>query len=135
MMRLVDIAVAIGLLATSVAGQAPKRTDAVVCGVVSTVDASATHAGGANANISPDGPIHVRAQSDSEGKFVFSAVPSGSYTITAQAPGMTTQQSVTVTAGAVSEITLEMKVQTVVESTTVTASADSIDTKQSSGTN
>jgi hypothetical protein len=81
-----------------------------------------------------DGPVHIEAESDSEGKFSFDTVPSGSYTVTAQAPGMTALQSVTVTAGAISDIELEMKIQTVAESTTVTAGADPIDMKESSGT-
>jgi hypothetical protein len=135
MMRTLNIVVALGILATCASAQGPGQTDGTVRGVVSEVDTSATHAVVPDANISLDGPIHLKTKSDSEGKFAFSAVPSGSYAITAQAPGMTAQQNETVTAGAVSEITLEMKVQTVVESTTVTASADSIDTKQSSGTN
>jgi outer membrane receptor protein involved in Fe transport len=101
--------------------------------VVFTVAANATHAAVPSAHISLDGPIHVEAASDSEGKFTFNEVPSGSYTITAQVPDMRTQQSVTVLAGAVSEIALEIKVQTVAQSTTVTASADSVDPKQSSG--
>ena len=48
---------------------------------------------------------------------------------------MTAQQSMTATAGAVSDIALEMKIETVTESATVTASSDSVDTKQSSGIN
>jgi hypothetical protein len=46
---------------------------------------------------------------------------------------MSIQQSVTVTDGVVSEIALEMKILVLAESTTVTASADSVDIKQSSG--
>jgi outer membrane receptor protein involved in Fe transport len=135
MTRLVNVALIIGLLATCASAQGPGQTEGGVRGVVSAVDASARHAVVPAANISLDGPIHVKAKSDSEGKFAFGAVPSGSYTVTAQAPGMTAHQNVTVKAGAVSEITLEMKIQTVVESTTVTASVDAMDTKQSSGTN
>jgi len=134
MMRLVNIALAIGLLATGAAAQSSVQTEGTVHGVVFTVDASATQAVVPAAQILLDGPIHLEAKSDSEGKFAFNPVPSGSYTITAQASGMTAQLSLTVMAGAVSEVALEMKIQAVVDSTTVTPSAGSADLKQSSGT-
>src|SRR5215472_16333449 len=114
MMRLVNIALAIGLLATGAAAQSSGQTEGTVRGVVFTVDASATHAVVPAAKILLDGPIHLEAKSDSEGKFAFNPVPAGSYTITAQASGMTTQLSVTVIAGTVSEVALEMKIQAVV---------------------
>jgi hypothetical protein len=133
MMRFMNIALAIVLLATCAAAQSYRQTEGTVRGVVSTVDASATHAVVPAAQLSLDGPVHLEAKSDSEGKFAINVVPFGSYTITAQAPGMTTQQNVTVTAGAVSQIALEMKIQAIVESTTVTASTDSVDPEQSSG--
>jgi hypothetical protein len=98
-----------------------------------TVDATAARAVVPGTKVTLDGPAHAEAESDSEGRFAFTAVPVGSYTITAKAPGMTRQQSVTVTAGTVSDIALEMKIETVAESTTVTAGADSPDTRQSSG--
>jgi hypothetical protein len=103
--------------------------------VVFTLDASAAQAVVPAARVSLNGPIHRDAESDSQGRFDFDAIPFGSYTITAQAPGMTALQDVTVTTGTVSEIRLEMKIQSVAESTTVTASSDSFDIKQSSGTN
>jgi hypothetical protein len=103
--------------------------------VVFTLDASAARAVVPAAKVSLDGPIHRDVESDGQGKFDFDALPSGSYTITAQAPGMAALQGVTVTTGTVSEISLEMKVQNVAESTTVTANSDSFDIKQSSGAN
>src|SRR5215475_4596830 len=104
MMRLLNIALAIVLLATGAAAQSSGQTEGSVRGVVFTVNASATHAVVPAAQVSLDGPVHLEAKSDSEGKFAFNPVPSGSYTITAQASGMATRQSVTVMAGAVSEI-------------------------------
>ena len=135
MTRLLNVALAIGLFATCAFAQSPGSTNGSVRGVVFTLDASAAKAVVPGVKLSLDGPIHANAESDSEGKFQFSAVPSGSYTITGQSPGMTAQQIVTVSAEAVSEIAVELKIQAVAESTTVSASADSVDSKQSSGIN
>jgi hypothetical protein len=128
-------ALAIGLFAVAASAQDPKPTSGTVRGAVFTVNASGAHAVVPATRVALDGPVHLEAESDSEGKFAIDAVPPGSYTITAQAPGMTAQQSMTATAGAVSDIALEMKIETVTESATVTASSDSVDTKQSSGIN
>ena len=133
MTRLVHIALAIELLGSSLFAQNTQSTAGTILGVVFTLDASVPRAVVPAAKLLLDGPIHADAESDSEGKFEFKDVPSGSYTIIAKAPGMTTQEAVTVTAGAISEIALEMKIQTVAESTTVTASADAVDINQSSG--
>jgi len=111
MMRLVNIALAVVLLAAGAAAQSSGQTEGTVRGVVFTVDASATQAVVPSAQILLDGPIHVEAKSDSEGKFAFNGVLPGFYTITAQASGMTTQQSVTVIGSVVSEVALEMKIQ------------------------
>ena len=89
MTRLVLTALAIGLLATYAFAQGPARTDATVRGVVFTVDASGARAVIPAAKVSLAGPVQIEAESDNEGKFAFNTVPSGSYTITAQAPGMT----------------------------------------------
>ena len=133
MKRRVHLALAIGLFAIGVSAQTSNPTDGTVRGAVFTVDASGAHTVGPATKVSLDGPVHLAAESDTEGKFAIGAVPPGVYTITALAPGMTTQQTVTVNAGALSEISLEMKVQNVVESTTVSASADTLDSKQSPG--
>src|ERR1700750_2189489 len=135
MTRLANIALAVGLFTSLAPAQSPAMKEGTVRGEVFTVDPSAAHAIVPGAKVALDGPVHIEAESDSEGKFSFNAVPSGSYTITSQAPGMTTQQSLVVDAGSVSDIALEMKVQSVTESTTVTSSDDSVDSKQSSGIN
>src|ERR1700756_1337458 len=86
--------------------------------------------------ITLDGPAHIEVQSDNEGEFALSTVPAGSYTLTANTPGMGATQRVVVTAGAVSQVQLQMKLEAVTESTTVTASTNSVDTKtEPSGTN
>jgi hypothetical protein len=131
--KLAGTAIIIGLLAACVSAQSTGPATGTVDGVVFTVDLNGGHAVVPIARISLDGPRHVEAESDSEGKFAFNAVPPGVYRITAQAPGLVTNRTIEVAAGGVSEIALEMKIQAVLESTTVTASTDQVNTKESSG--
>ncbi len=132
--KLAGTAIAIGLLAACVSAQSTGQATGTIDGVVFTVDANGGHAVIPTARISLDGPTHIEAESDGAGKFAFNAAPPGAYTINAQAPGLAANRTIEVTAGSASEIALEMKVQAVVESTTVTASTDQIDTKESPGT-
>ena len=133
--KLAGTAIAIGLLAACVFAQCTGQATGIVDGVVFTVDASGSRAVVPASRISLDGPTHIEAESDGAGKFAFNAVPPGAYTINTQAPGLAANRTIEVTAGSASEIVLEMKVQAVVESTTVTASTDQINTKESPGTN
>jgi hypothetical protein len=103
--------------------------------VVFTADADGGRSVVPAAKISLDGPAHLELQTDNEGKFSFDTVPPGSYRISVEATGLAATQNVVVTAAQVSEIALEMKLQAVAESTTVTASAEPADTKEPSGIN
>ena len=85
--------------------------------------------------VSLDGALHLEAESNSEGSFVFPDVPTGVYTVTAHAPGLTATRSVEVRSGSVSQLELEMKLQVVAESTTVKAISDPVDAKEPSGSN
>src|SRR6185369_8037571 len=108
MTRFITLALAIELFVTCGSAQIPEKTTGTVRGVVVTLNASASPSAVPGTRVTLDGPVHAETESDSEGKIVLVTVPPGSYTITAQAPGMTTQQNVTVTAGAVSEVSLEV---------------------------
>ncbi len=132
--RLAKLGFTFGLLAHLALGQTPVAATGTVHGVVFTAGASGEHSVLPAARISLEGRTHVETQSNNEGKFVFSTIPAGSYTITAQAAGLAARQSVLVTRGTSSHVELEMKVQAVSESTTVTASAEPADTKEPSGT-
>jgi len=132
--KLAGTAIAIGLLAACVSAQSAGQATGTVDGVAFTVDANGGRAVIPAARISLDGPTHIEAESDGAGKFAFNAVPPGAYMINAQAPGLAASRTIEITAGSASEVALEMKVQAVVESTTVTASTDQIDTKESPGT-
>ena len=103
-------------------------------GVVFTTEQDHARSVVPGTKVSLDGALHLQAESNSEGAFLFVDVPPGSYTITAQAPGLTATQSIEVHPGSASQLELEMKVQVVAQSTTVTASSDPVDAKESSGT-
>jgi hypothetical protein len=101
---------------------------------VFTLDADGGRSVVPGAKISLDGPAHLEAESDAEGKFAFKAVPAGDYKITTTMPGMAAEENLTVQEGVVLEAALEMKLQAVTESTTVTANTEPVDTTQPSGT-
>ena len=87
------------------------------------------------AEVSLNGPTPSETSADAEGKFVFSALQPGSYVLKSEASGMTATQVLVVTAGAVSAVSLEMKVAVVEQSTSVTASSDAMGTQEPAGTN
>ena len=132
--RLATIASAWVVLANFALAQSRRPATGTVQGLVFTADADGGRSVLPGTRISLDGASHIETQSTPEGKFVLSAIPAGSYTITAQASGMAATQPIAVTAGTVSEVELQMKLQAVTESTTVTARAEPADTKEPSGT-
>jgi hypothetical protein len=134
--KVASIALALGLIGACAFAQGGGQPHGAVQGLVFITDADGGRSVVPVTKITLDGPAHIEVQSDSEGKFAFSIVPAGSYTITANTPGMAATQSAVVTAGAVLQVQLQMKLEAVTESTTVTASANSVDTKHElSGTN
>ncbi len=134
--RVTMFALALGLWVTCAFAQSTEQPSGTVQGVVFTVDREGGRLVVAGAKISLDGPTHIEAQSDNGGKFAFRAVPAGHYTIIANTSGMAATQGEIVTAGTVLQVQLEMKLQAVTDSTTVTANANSVDTKdEPSGTN
>src|SRR3989442_2934335 len=66
---------------------------------------------------------------------MFNAPPPASYNLKALAPHMTATQTVVITAGTALEALLEMKVETVSESTNVTATSDTVVTQEAAGSN
>lgn len=132
--KLASLLVFIGLLGAWAVAQDRQQTSGTVHGVVITSDADGGRSMVPRAKISVDGPRHTEVEADAEGKFTINGVAPGSYTITAKAPGMSASQNLIVGAGNVSEITLEMKVEAVKESVTVTGNANHVDTREPSGT-
>jgi hypothetical protein len=136
MRRLTIVALVLGLIGVRAFAQGTSQPTGAVQGQVFIKDADGGRSVVPATKIKLDGPTQLEAESDNEGNFALSTVPAGSYTITANTPGMAAMQGVVVTAGAVSQVQLEMKLEAVTESTTVIASASSVDTKsEPSGTN
>ena len=134
--QVVLLALVVGLLAALALGQTKTETNSSsgsIQGVVFTTEQDGARSVVPGTKLSLDGPVHLQAESDPDGKVEFNAVTPGSYTITAEAPGLAATQNIEVRAGSVSQLELEMKVQAVTESTTVTASTEQVDTKESSG--
>lgn len=133
--KLAGFLVFIGLLGVPSVAQNAQQATGTLHGVVITIDPDGGRSVVPGAKISLDGPKHIAAEADAEGKFTISGVAPGSYGITAKAPGMTATQNLVVEAGDVPEIVLEMKVEAVKESVTVAGNGNQVDTKEASGTN
>jgi outer membrane receptor protein involved in Fe transport len=135
MRRLTIVMLILGLISAGAFAQGTGQPSGAVQGQVFITDADGGRSVVAATKITLDGPTHLEGLSDNEGKFALTAVQAGSYTIGANTAGMTATQGVVVTAGSVSRVQLEMKLEAVTESTTVTATTDSVDTKtEPSGT-
>jgi hypothetical protein len=135
MQRLSLAALAFALLTGLALSQTAPQPGGSIQGVVFTTEQDHARSVVPGTKLSLDGAVHLETESNSEGGFVFSNLAPGSYTITAQASGLNASQNIEVRSGSVSQIELEMKLQVVAESATVTASADPVDAKESSGTN
>src|SRR5215472_6372283 len=111
--NLTRLMVALALLGALAVAQNAQQATGTVHGVVITIDADGGHSVVPGAKISLDGPKHIDAEADPDGKFTISGVAPGSYAVTAKAPGMTATRNLVVALGNVLEITLEMKVEAV----------------------
>jgi hypothetical protein len=86
----------------------------------------------ANATVTLRGPAIMETATDENGKFEFTEVQPGTYTIEAAAPGLLATEVVTVGTGNVAQIPLELHASTVQDSVTVTAAANDASTSSSS---
>ena len=93
MQRAATSALAFGLLTACALGQSTPEPSGSIQGAVFTTEQDHARSVVPGTNLSLDGALHLEAEGDSEGTFVFSAVPVGSFTITAQAPGLTATTS------------------------------------------
>lgn len=80
------------------------------------------------------GSTALQTETDANGKYSFSKVAPGNYTITADFPGMHAEQSVAVTPGADVKLPLELKLVEIKTSVTVTASPNEAEATTSSVT-
>src|SRR5580700_6014359 len=89
-----SFALTLGLIGACAFAQSTGQPTGAVQGLVFIRDADGGRSVVPATKVSMDGPAHIEAQTDNEGTFVFNTVPAGSYTITANAPGMTATQGV-----------------------------------------
>lgn len=125
----------VSLLDPCALARAAEKPNGAVKGVVFTVGDDATHLVVPATVVSLEGPVHIVAKSNGKGQFTFTSVPSGSYTISAQAPGMGATKSVKVRAGTISEVEVELKINAVQQSAIVTAANEPANIQEPSGTN
>jgi len=134
--RIITLLFALGALTLSTFSQsAPPQPAATIHGVVFTIGQDTAHAIVPGAKLSLDGTTHFETESGAEGEFVFGAVPAGSYTLRAEAPGLIATQVVEVQSGSSSHLEIELRIQATKQTTTVTTSEDPVDLKDPSGAN
>jgi hypothetical protein len=95
-------------------------------GLVLVVDSSGnSYVPGASVIL--NGPESLQTQSDAAGQYNFPSVVPGTYTIQATAPGLETQQLITINAGEMIDVSLELQVAKTTTDVTVTASSANAD--------
>jgi len=134
-LKLVSLVVIFGLVGSWALAQDKQPTTGAVQGIVFTIDQDGGRSIVPGAKVSLDGPTHFEGKSSADGKFAITGVAPGAYEVTAKAPGLAAEQEVVVSAGTIKEITVELKVEAVQESVTVTGNANQVDTKEASGAN
>jgi hypothetical protein len=127
------LAFVLAILGSTVLAQTEEPKLGVIKGSAFTTNLDGSRAVVPETKIFLDGSTHLEGDIDADGQFVFTSVTPGNYTVTANAPGLSATQTVAVTADSVSIVSLEMNLVAVADSTTVTASADQVDTKEFSG--
>jgi hypothetical protein len=68
------------------------------------------------------GPVAKETESDGNGEYVFDSVPAGSYTVEAKVPGLSGALAIEVKPGETSIVPIELAIDAVTNSVTVTAS-------------
>lgn len=131
MIRWIVTILVIALLVSCAYGGSTRQTTGTIQGVVFTLDSKGERTVIPAADISLDGPAHMKTQSEGQGRFAFNAVPPGSYKISASAPGMTAAREIVVIADAISEVTLGMKLETAKQSVTVVSGKSKVSTSPS----
>ncbi len=79
------------------------------------------------AEILLNGPVQLQTESDEIGQYSFTSVVPGTYTIQATAPGLETQQSITVSPGEAVEISLQLQLSKTTTDVTVTGNSANAD--------
>lgn len=130
--RMLPLIAACLILVSSATAQTGAATGQVN-GTVFVVDTQGpSYVPGAKVTLS--GAVPVERETDQGGRFSFPEVAPGTYTLTAQFPGLEITESITVEAGKTADAGLELKPTAVKTSVTVTASQPEVSTQPSTQT-
>ena len=124
--KICRVVIGLSLLIASAFAETKPETNGVR-GVVFTLESDGSRSVVPGAKVSINGATTRETEADAAGEYVFTALPPGFYTFKAQAPGLVAVQAVVVEAGRSMDVPLEMKLDVVAESTTVTVSATTND--------
>src|SRR5271168_2222641 len=83
----------------------------------------------AGARVLASGPVKIEAETNADGKYVFAALPPGTYTVAVTFSGLEALRKITVEANQVVQVQLQLRPPQV--KTSVTVTADSTDAKAS----
>src|SRR5262245_18311570 len=125
--RVRNLMMAVSLLAASAFSQSTGSLQ----GVVFTRGSDGGRAVVPAAKVSLRGIVTRETATGANGKFAFSAVPAGSYILEAHAPRLIASQTKEIGSGKSGDVALEMTVESVSESISVTASASTSGTQES----
>ncbi len=126
------------IFAVALCASAPAQDKTLAGALTATAFTKDTDGGRAivpGVSIEVSGPTQAMGVTDAEGRVTFADLAPGAYTLTATAPDLTASLQISVTEGVTTQVDVEMTIAAVKESTTVTASAESVDTKEPSGKN
>ena len=119
------VTIILALLALAAAIQGQEKSGAGICRTVYTVDSSWVRSVVAGARVSLTGPsLHEETITNESGAYSFTPAPSSIYRIDVTAPGLSGSKTVTLVSNSMVKISIELTVNAVKESVTVTADAD-----------
>lgn len=101
-----------------------------IAGTTFLIDQSGNQTFVPDASVVLHGPVSATTKSDGQGGYSFHSLPGGTYTITAQLPGLAAVKTISVNEGETSEVPLQLKLIEVKTAVHVTASANDTDVKQ-----
>jgi len=129
--RFYSAVITLGLLVTYSFAQARHEETGRVQGVVFTLDADGGRSIVPAAKVTLSGASAVETTTDTNGAYLFTALSPGSYTLKAEVTGLIATGTVVVLTGESANVPLEMKIESVSESTTVSAIANNVGTQDS----
>src|SRR5437588_11499892 len=126
--RISSLAIFIGLVAACAFGGETESQTGSVQGVVFTSDADGGRSVVPGTKVFLDGPDARETEADAAGKYMFNALPPGSYNLKALAPHMTATETVVITPATALEARREVKGEGGTESRSATRTSGAVGT-------